>query len=355
MDHVAPPPFRTRVARIFVTVVVAAALAAVLPEAPAHAQTAADPVTAADAAVADLRAQADALADHYFATLGRVSEIQQKADEIEAKLPALRAEADRLRDLTRQRAVEAYKRSGHDLGVIVGARDPLAAARRARWLQRLNERDDATLSDLQDVSAKLDAQRAALRAARDDAERALADVKSQGDQINAVLANAEQQRQAAVAAALAPPAVGESSPTGDPAASTGTGSGPGSGSAASPPTSPSPTTTTTQPPTSTPPPVPPSYVPTPGVNPHHGEPFLVCTRARESGGNYAAYNPAGPYMGAYQFLQATWNSAANHAGRADLLGVPPSTASQYDQDDLAWTLFQWQGSRPWGGLCDDVT
>ena len=69
----------------------------------------------------------------------------------------------------------------------------------------------------------------------------------------------------------------------------------------------------------------------------------------------AAYNPAGPYMGAYQFLQATWNSAANHAGRAELVGVPPSTASQYDQDDMAWTLYLWQGSRPWGGLCDDAT
>ena len=77
----------------------------------------------------------------------------------------------------------------------------------------------------------------------------------------------------------------------------------------------------------------------------------MCTRPRESGGNYAAVNPAGPYLGAYQFLQATWNSAANHAGRADLIGVPPNTASEYDQDDVAWALYQWQGKGPWGGQC----
>jgi hypothetical protein len=246
--------------------------------------------------------------------------------------------------VTRDRAVEAYKRSGRDLGAVVGARDPLAAARRVRWLQRLNERDNQAVEHLQDATAKLDAQRAALRAARDDAERALADVKSQGDQINALLADAEQQRQAALSAALAPPAVAESNPSDGGAGSTGPTA-----------TSLSPTTTTTAPPTTAPPPAPPTYVPTPGVHPRHDDPFLVCTRTRESGGNYAAYNPAGPYYGAYQFLQATWNSAANHVGRLALVGVPPSTASQYDQDDMAWALYQWQGSRPWGGLCDGVT
>ena len=37
------------------------------------------------------------------------------------------------------------------------------------------------------------------------------------------------------------------------------------------------------------------------MNPHHDDPFLTCVRIRESGDNYAAVNPAGPYLGAYQF------------------------------------------------------
>ena len=342
MTHVAPS-LRTRVALLLcATTIAGTATLAATAGAQTTPTTTPDPATASAASVADLRARADALADRYFEGLGKVAEIQQKADAIEAELPALRAEAARLRQLTRDRAVAAYKRSGHDLGAIVGADDPLAAARRARWLQRLNERDDATVANLEDATDELDAQRVALRSARDDAQRALDDVKAQGEQINALLADAEQERQAAITATLAPSAGTET-----------TAPGGGTGATNAPVTNPSTTTTTA--PTTTPPPAPPTYTPTAGVHPRHDEPFLVCTRTRESSGNYAAYNPAGPYMGAYQFLQATWNSAANHAGRSQLVNVPPSTASQYDQDDLAWTLYQWQGSRPWGGMCEDAT
>ena len=142
MDHVAPPPLRTRIARTAPDDRGRRPRASPLPlplDDPARAPTPTDPghdpAATADAAVADLRAQADALAGRYFEALGRVAEIRQKVDEIEAKLPALRAETARLRDLTRERAVAAYKRAGRDLGAVVGAEDPLAAARRADWLE----------------------------------------------------------------------------------------------------------------------------------------------------------------------------------------------------------------------------
>ena len=92
-------------------------------------------------------------------------------------------------------------------------------------------------------------------------------------------------------------------------------------------------------------------MPQPGENPHHNDPFLVCTRGIESKGNYQAYNPSGPYYGAYQFTQGTWDSTANHAGRGDLVGVDPRNASEYDQDEMAWTLYQWKGKGPWNGRC----
>ena len=60
---------------------------------------------------------------------------------------------------------------------------------------------------------------------------------------------------------------------------------------------------------------------------------------------------SGAYMGAYQFLQSSWDSTAAHAGRGDLIGVPPNLASPADQDAMALALYQWQGSRPWGGAC----
>ena len=71
---------------------------------------------------------------------------------------------------------------------------------------------------------------------------------------------------------------------------------------------------------------------------------------RESGGNYAI-NTGNGYYGAYQFLPSTWDTAASHAGRRDLVGVLPSSASAFDQDELAWSLYQWQGKGPWGGRC----
>ncbi|MFA5883977.1 MAG: hypothetical protein WDA60_09035 [Acidimicrobiia bacterium] len=301
---------------------------------PALAQTAPtpDPLAEADATIARLRAEADAQSAQYFEALAGLADVQRRIDDIEARIPALAAQVGELRTLTRTRAVEAYKRSGHDLGSVIGADDPLSAARRAQFLGRLNARDNATAADLRTTSTKLAAQRADLRTAKDAADAALDQVKQQGQAIDALLVDAQERRRIAAT----PPT------TAPPPAATGVET-----------TAPrEPSTTATTAPKTAPPTAPPTYTPTPGTHPSHNEPFLACTRTREASGNYAAYNPAGPYMGAYQMLQTTWNSAANHAGRTDLIGVPPHTASPYDQDDVAWTLYTWQGSRPWGGLCD---
>jgi len=67
----------------------------------------------------------------------------------------------------------------------------------------------------------------------------------------------------------------------------------------------------------------------------------------ESGGNYQAVNAAG-YYGAYQFGQGTWNSTAQSAGRADLVGVRPDRASKNDQDAMAVKLHSLRGWQPWG-------
>ena len=76
----------------------------------------------------------------------------------------------------------------------------------------------------------------------------------------------------------------------------------------------------------------------------------MCTRARESNGNYSVVSSSG-YYGAYQFSPTTWNVTATHVGRLDLVGVIPSQASAYDQDEMAWALYAWQGNSPWGGRC----
>lgn len=85
----------------------------------------------------------------------------------------------------------------------------------------------------------------------------------------------------------------------------------------------------------------------------HNDPFLVCTRAHESdtAGGYQAYNSSGPWYGAYQFLQSTWNSTAIHAGVPSLAGAYILNVNGFWQDAMAMHLYQWQGKAPWGGRC----
>ncbi len=79
--------------------------------------------------------------------------------------------------------------------------------------------------------------------------------------------------------------------------------------------------------------------------------FLACVRQRESGGNYSVVSSNGLWYGAYQMTRSTWDLAAQHAGRSDLVGVPPNQASPSDQDYLALVLYRWLGKSPWGGAC----
>ena len=78
-------------------------------------------------------------------------------------------------------------------------------------------------------------------------------------------------------------------------------------------------------------------------------PFLSCVVQAESGGDYSVVSPNGLYMGAFQFSQPTWNSAASAAGLGLLVGVPPNEASKPEQDTVAVALFALDGQQPWLG------
>ncbi|HZP31247.1 MAG TPA: transglycosylase family protein [Acidimicrobiia bacterium] len=325
----------TAVCSLLVALGAAGGLAGTLGAPPAAAQSkpSPDPLADADQTVARLRRQADAAGAQYFAELGRFATLDRQVADLEAQIPQLQQRARKLRAEVRRRAVAAYEQANGQLAALIDSADSLDLARRAKLLDRLNARDDDAVTELNASVADLSAQRDRLRGARQAEAAALEQVRRQGDAINATLTAAVERQRALHAAAAA-------------AAATATTT------TVAPPTTSRPARSNTPPAApSAPPSAPATYTPTPGVHPHHDDPFLVCTRARESGGRYDAYNPAGPYLGAYQFLQATWNGAANHAGRLDLVGVPANAASQYDQDDVAWALYQWQGNAPWGGSC----
>jgi hypothetical protein len=297
----------------------------------AHAQT--------TSSSSDLRAQADALSSKYFAALDRVSSLDDDIARNEQLRDELLARAKAARAAARARAALAYTSSGTQLATLVDGNDTLETARRAHLIDRVNQHDEDVYQKLQQATRALHNQERELRATRQAQSDALGELKAQGAAIDAKLAQAAAQEQAQAAAAQAAAAK---------AAETTTTTAPADAPAAA--AAPTTTTTTTVAAPSSPPP-PPDYSGTPGQSPHHDDPFLSCVRQRESGGNYGAVNPSGPYLGAYQFLQATWNVTAAHAGRSDLIGVPANVASAYDQDEMAWALYQWQGKGPWGGGC----
>jgi hypothetical protein len=277
---------------------------------------------------ADLRAEADRLSAEYFSTLASFAQADAAVRDNEAAVADLKAKAATTKAAARERALFAYKSSGSGLSAVISGDTTAAAARRVQLIDRVNARDNSAFKSFRATARQLRAKQQALRDARQAQEQSLTDLKAQGAALDAKLAEAQQREQAQAAAA----AQAQQAQAAAVAATTTTAA---------------PTTITT-PNAPTPPP---NYSGTPGASPHHDDPFLSCVRARESGGNYRVVNPDGPYLGAYQFLQATWNGAASHAGRSDLVGVPANAASPYDQDEVAWALYQWQGAAPWGGHC----
>ncbi|MYI56764.1 MAG: hypothetical protein F4062_07040, partial [Acidimicrobiia bacterium] len=69
-------------------------------------------------------------------------------------------------------------------------------------------------------------------------------------------------------------------------------------------------------------------------------------RMCESSGNYEAFSRAGPYYGAYQFDQPTWDSVAGR-NYPRLLGVVPWDATPQDQTRMAYRLWEERGDQPW--------
>jgi hypothetical protein len=306
---------------------VAAALVAPLSSAPV---SAADPA----AQLASVRKQIDQLGNEYFTA-------RQRLAALDGELASLRGARGRLERsyatehrLAVRRAVARYT-EGNDFET--DSASVLQAANASVILEHAAETTNAAMNRfIQTRSSLLDTQRRITTQRR--AQQTLVNQLAQRTQtLNAELASAQRAYREMLAAQAARAAAAAN-------AKVAAGSTPKQSNTVA-------ATTPTVPPVSTPAPVPtPAPPPPPGTNPHHDDPFLSCVRQRESSGYYGAVNPGG-YYGAYQFAITTWNITASHAGRPSLIGVRPDHASPWDQDDMAWTLYQWQGEAPWGGHC----
>jgi peptidoglycan hydrolase CwlO-like protein len=290
------------------------------------------------ASLAAARAAIDQTAAQWFAAQRQLNDLDLQIQTLAKTLAPTEARVGRLRELAGARAVELYESNPEELSSMMGAdvmaSDPLEVGRRAALISQANRDDQVVIDELEAAIGDLAARRDALVAARDAQAGTLSQLATKRNELDAQLASLSRRATRAsagseLAAAVRPDT--ETATTAAPTASTPT----------VPAETPAPDTQSVEF-------TPPAHA---AVSPHHDEPFLVCTRARESSGDYAAVSSNGYYYGAYQFLPTTWNSVASHAGRLDLVGVVPSHAAEYDQDEMAWALYTWQGNAPWGGRC----
>lgn len=282
--------------------------------------------------IAGTRRAVDATATEWFAAQRQAADLDLQIQTLTRTLATLQPHVDALRHVADARAVELYESNTQALGNVMGD-NPLDIGRRAALIGQANANGQAVIDDLEASIADLTAQRKELRDARSEQAQTLRDLGSRRRALDTELASLQAQSAAT-------------------SARTALAVTPGHGN--EPATTAEPTRPAVVALTTAPAPIadsaPAAHPDTGAVSAHHNDPFLACTRARESSGNYTAVSSSG-YYGAYQFSPTTWNVTASHAGRLELVGVLASNASQYDQDDMAWTLYQWQGTAPWGGRC----
>jgi len=323
------------------------ALACVLALACVGTSTSASAQTANES-LARLRAAIDTTAGQWFSAQRQATDLNVEIQTLTKTMVTIGHRVDHLRGIADARAVELYESNTQALDGMMSdtamGGDPLELGRRAALIGQANAQGQVVIDELDASISDLTARRDAIHAAEAAQTRTLQTLANRHRTLDDELASLElgsahaaarselaaaiRLQQDAAAAATRPTVVALTSdaalPSSTAVPSTPTPGGTPAGSV-----------------------VPPDG----GVSPHHDEPFLVCTRARESNGDYSVVSAGGSYYGAYQFATTTWNVTASHVGRLDLVGVLPSQASPYDQDEMAWALYQWQGNAPWGGRC----
>ena len=291
---------------------------------------------------AQTRAAIDATANLWFAAQSRANSLDLQIQTLTQTLAEAGRRVARVRRVADARVVELYESGTQALVGVLGG-SALELGRRAQLIGSANADRQLAIDEFEAAISDLEVRRGELGVARKAQARTLHDLAQRRRTLDTQLVSlqfqsARAQRRAALAAAIR-----HATPTPTPTATTAaepTRSAALDVTAPLPPSAPAEVATS-----------PVAPVETGSVSSHHDDRFLVCTRERESNGDYAAVSRGGNYYGAYQFAPTTWNVTASHTGRLDLVGVLPSAASQHDQDEMAWSLYGWQGSSPWGGRC----
>jgi len=300
----------------------------------------------AGASTATLRAQVDSIGTQFLTAQENARALDTELRTLDQRLARIAHRKAVLAPAARERAVQIYQGSGQTFLSLFDTASAMESARRAELLARASDHTQALIDEYANTAITLQKARAEVAKARARQAALVAALAKQQVVLEHALAQAQQAYRDQLAAQAQAQAQARARANAARQSTVRTTNPAGNAPTTSRPAPPTPTPPTPPAPVPVPPPAPPQ----PGENPHHNDTFLVCTRTRESSGDYTAVNLGG-YYGAYQFSQPTWDLAASHAGSPQLIGVRPDRASPWDQDQLAWVLYQWRGNGPWGGLC----
>jgi len=187
--------------------------ALLLPLAPASADTASE-LDEARQRVAAAQAEANSLAADLSAASRRFEQIENGIQALQTQIDDARTRIAELEAVMRDRAVAAYVKGGDDIGALLSTSKPMQAARRARFLEQANQKDDRIVHQLESLREDLAANQATLKTQREEQQavkerlaaqnavmqQRLAEASRARDQLAARL---EQERAAAAAAEAA--------------------------------------------------------------------------------------------------------------------------------------------------------
>ena len=113
-------------------------------------------LTSARAAASDARAAAHDAEEKVQATADHIAEVEQTITDLKER-------AASLHEIVRKRALYAYTHAGNDIDVVIGADDPLSAARGQNLIDQANQKDNTAAKRLAGINSDLRDQTTVLR------------------------------------------------------------------------------------------------------------------------------------------------------------------------------------------------
>ena len=146
--------------------------------------------------VAAAQADANALADELSAAQARLEHTQEEIEQLQGQIDHSRERIRFLEGIMRDRAVAAYVNRGSDdsFGGLLSTKSPMEAARRSRFLENANEKDDRIVGELNALREELEADQASLKQQREEQQAAKERLAAQNETMQQRLAEANKLR-----------------------------------------------------------------------------------------------------------------------------------------------------------------